>query len=97
MIWSWWLAMAGVGIVAGCVGAWAQQGARVFMKTLAVPVILVLSRLLFPNLYPFKNGPGYVLIDFLIIAVTGLAADYVVGLRLGRHDRGGYRSDSVGH
>lgn len=97
MIWQWWGWMVVVGVVIGSVGAWSVNAARVFMKTLAVPLVLLFTRLALPNIYPAKNAPPYILIDFLIIAVVGFVTDYFVGLKLGRHDRAGYRSDSVGH
>src|SRR5438270_14059010 len=97
MIWPWWGAMCLVGILVGCIGAWTTGGSRVFMKTLAVPLILLVTRLALPNVYPIKNTPLYVFIDFVLIAGTGFIADYYVGLKLGRHGRDGYRTDSVGH
>jgi hypothetical protein len=97
MLWSWWGAMFALGLVVGCVGAWTTRAARVFMKTLAVPLVLLLTRLLFFNVSPIKNTPLYVFIDFVILASSGLLADYLLGLKLGRHDRHGFREDSVGH
>lgn len=97
MLWSWWIAICGVGFCVGCIGAWSRNATRVFMKTLAIPLILGLSRLFWPNLYPIKNSPVYVFIDFVLLAVMALLGDYLVGLKLGRHDRQGYRSESVGH
>lgn len=97
MLWSWWAAMLMAGFVVGCIGAWATDARRVFMKTLAVPLVLVASRLLWPDLYPAKNAPLYVFLDFVILAVAALIGDYLLGLKLGRHGRDGYRSDSVGH
>lgn len=97
MLWLWWSGMAAVGLALGCLGAWSVGAARVFMKTLAVPLTLAASRLLFPRWYPLKNSPFYVLIDYLLIACFGLISDYCLGLYLGRHDRAGFRSDSVGH
>ena len=97
MIWPWWGAMVVVGLIVGCVGAWTQGIKRVFMKTLAVPLVLLLSRLLLPGLYPLKNTPTYLFLDFILIAISALSSDYFLGLKLGRHDRAGYRSDSVGH
>src|SRR5579871_3841453 len=93
LIWPWWGAMFGVGLGVGCLGAWSQNAVRVFMKTLAVPLIVLLSRLALPHLYPIKGSGLYVVIDFVIIAVAALIADYFLGLKLGRHDKRGYRSD----
>jgi hypothetical protein len=96
MLWSWWAIMALIGLTVGAVGAWTTGAARVFMNTLAIPIVLVLTRLAFP----LKASPyylGYLLLDLLIVTVCAFAADYGVGLRLGRNDREGYREDSVGH
>jgi hypothetical protein len=95
--WDWWGAMFVAGLVVGCIGAWTTGAARVFMKTLAVPLLILASRLAFPNVFPVKNTPLYVFLDFLIVAVGALIGDYFLGLKLGRNDRSGYRSDSVGH
>jgi hypothetical protein len=97
MIWPWWGAMFVTGLVVGGIAAWTTHGARVFMKTLAVPLIVLVTRLVWPNLFPIKSTPLYVFLDFLILAVGALVGDYWLGLKLGRHDRGGYRGDSVGH
>jgi hypothetical protein len=97
MIWTWWAGMLITGFVVGAIAAWTMDAARVFMKTLAIPLVLVASRLLWPTLFPIKNTPGYVFIDLLILAMAALVADYAIGLKLGRNDRAGYREDSVGH
>lgn len=97
MIWMWWGGMFITGLVVGAFAAWTTDAARVFMKTLAVPLILLLTRLALPDVFPIKNSPGYAFIDFVIIAVAALIADYSVGLKLGRNDRAGFREDSVGH
>lgn len=97
MIWEWWGVMVITGLVVGAIAAWTTDVARVFMKTLSIPVVLIASRLLWPALYPVKNTPGYVFLDLIILAVTALIADYAVGYKLGRNDRAGYREDSVGH
>ena len=97
MIWAWWGAMALTGLLLGCFGAWSTHAVRVFMKTLAIPLVLLITRLALPQVFPVKSAPLYVFIDLILLAVTAFGADYVVGLALGRHDRSGYRSDSVGH
>lgn len=97
MIWTWWLTMAAVGVIVGCLAAWSSQGLRVLLKTLVVPLVLAASRLLYPAAYPMKNTPPYLLIDLLILAAAAFVGDYLVGLCLGRHGLDGYRSDSVGH
>ncbi|HZP81557.1 MAG TPA: hypothetical protein VFB21_07970 [Chthonomonadaceae bacterium] len=97
LIWPWWGKMFVLGLGVGCLGAWSTGAGRVFMKTLAVPLLLATTRLLWPDLYPIKNTPLYLFIDLLILAVGALIGDYVLGLKLGRHDRSGYREDSVGH
>ncbi len=97
MIWQWWGAMFVTGLVVGCIGAWTTQAARVFMKTLAVPLLLILTRVALPNVYPVKTAPQYWLADFVLIAVGGVIGDYFLGLKLGRNDRAGFRTDSVGH
>lgn len=96
MLWIWWLEMMAVGLVLGCIGAWTTNAARVFMKTLAVPLVLVLTRIAFP----LKGSPYYFLylaVDLFLIASFALLGDYLLGLKLGRHDRAGYREDAVGH
>ena len=97
MIWPWWGAMFVVGLLVGCIGAWATNATRVFMKTLAVPLVLIVTRLAWPNLFPIKSTPLYVFLDLVILAVAAFLGDYFLGLRLGRHGRDGYRTDSVGH
>lgn len=97
MIWMWWSGMFVVGLLIGAIAAWTTDAGRVFMKTLAVPLVLILTRLVWPDVYPIKNAPLYVFLDFLIIAIAALITDYAVGLKLGRNDRAGYRHDSVGH
>lgn len=97
MIWGWWGAMVVLGLILGSFGAWTRQAARVFMKTLAIPLGLVIAHVATPGLYPFKNQPHYLFIDILLIATAALIADYLVGRKLGRHDRAGFREDSVGH
>ncbi len=86
-----------VGLLVGCIAAWTTDGPRVFMKTLAVPLLLLATRLAFPNYLPIRNSALYVFLDFVILAIGALVGDYLLGLKLGRHDRGGYRNDSVGH
>jgi hypothetical protein len=96
MLWTWWLEMVCVGLILGCIGAWTMNAARVFMKTLAVPIALVLTRFFFP----LKGSPyyfAYLCLDLFLIASFGLLGDYLLGLKLGRHDRAGYRDDAVGH
>ncbi len=97
LLWAWWGWMAVLGLGMGLLAALSQGAGRVFMKTLAVPVVIVALRLLLPGLYPAKNSAPYAVLDYAIIAVTGLIGDYLLGLKLGRHDRAGFRSDSVGH
>lgn len=97
MIWHWWGMMGAVGFVVGCVAAWTTNAPRVFMKTLAAPLALAASRLFWPDVYPIKNSPLYVFIDFVILAISAFVGDYLLGLRLGRNGRDGYRHDSVGH
>ncbi len=97
MIWSWWGTMFVVGLAVGCVAAWSTNATRVFMKTLAVPLIILLTRLAWPNVFPIKSTPLYVFADFLLLAIGAFLGDYFLGLKLGRHGRDGYRGDSVGH
>ena len=97
MLWPWWAGMFAVGLIIGAVAAWATGGRRFIMSTLAAPVTVVLSRLLLPDLFPIKNSPLYVFIDLIVIAAAAITTDYLVGLKLGRNDRAGYRGDSVGH
>ncbi len=91
----WWIAMACLGLVIGAVGAWSQDALRVFIKTLGIPAVLLVVRLLFAHDAP----GGYVMIflDLVIIETTAFCSDYIVGLKLGRHGRDGMRNDSVGH
>jgi hypothetical protein len=96
MLWSWWAVMGLMGLILGAVGAWTTGAARVFMKTLAIPIGLVITRLFFP----LKASPyylGYLLLDLLIVTLFAFVGDYWVGLQLGRNDRDGYREDTVGH
>lgn len=97
LIWNWWGAMFMAGLLLGCAGAWSTQAARVFIRTLGGPVLLVLARLAWPNVYPIKNSPLYVFLDFLILATAAAIADYYLGMKLGRNGRDGFRTDSVGH
>ncbi len=97
MIWGWWGGLFTVGLLVGFLGAWSSGGARVFVKTLAIPLILGFTRLAMPNTAPVKNSMGYLFVDFAIMAVAALLGDYALGLKLGRHDRTGHRGDSVGH
>ena len=93
MIWPWWALMAIMGLMLGAFAAWTSGAARVFMQTLAIPAALVVTRLAFPR----KDSPYYLvylLLDLAIVAMTAYAGDYLLGLRLGRNDRGGYRKDS---
>ena len=85
-----------VGLVLGCIGAWTVNAARVFMKTLAVPLAIVVTRYCFP----LRSSPYYVAylcLDLFLVATFALLGDYLLGLRLGRNDRSGYRDDAVGH
>lgn len=86
-----------IGFLTGCLAAWSNDGIRLFMKTLAIPILIVLSRLLFQHFLPVKNSYGYAFIDFVILALMALVGDYFVGMKLGRNDAHGYREDSVGH
>jgi hypothetical protein len=86
-----------LGLAVGGVGAWSTGAGRVFMKTLAVPLIVVLTRVAWPALYPIKNTPLYAFLDFLLLAIGAFLGDYFLGLKLGRHGRDGFRGDSVGH
>ncbi len=97
MIWVWLGSMVLIGFMMGCFTAWSGGGVRVFMKTLAIPVLVVLSRILFYNTLPLKNSLLFAFLDFVILAAMALVGDYVVGLKLGRSDRQGYRDDHVGH
>lgn len=96
MLWSWWALMGLMGLILGAIGAWTTGAGRVFMKTLAIPIGLVVTRLFFP----LKASPyylGYLLLDLAIVTLFAFMGDYWVGLHLGRNDRGGYREDTVGH
>jgi len=96
MLWLWWALMGLMGLTLGAIAAWTTGAARVFMQTLAMPIALVVTRLVFP----LKDSPyylGYLLLDLVIVALAAYAGDYLVGLKLGRSDRGGYRNDGVGH
>jgi hypothetical protein len=96
MLLPWWALMGIMGLVLGGFAAWTTGAARVFMQTLAIPIAIVVTRLAFP----LKDSPyylAYLLLDLTIVAVAAYAGDYIVGLRLGRSDRGGYRNDGVGH
>ena len=95
MLWSWWAAMGLVGLVIGFAAAWSQSAWRVFWKTIAAPVVLLASRLLWPE--TTRNTPLLVFTDFVILSLAALLGDYLLGLRLGRNDRAGYRHDKVGH
>ena len=97
MVWTWWTGMIVAGLLLGCVGAWTQDAARVFMKTLSIPLVLFASRLLPLPDFPQKNAPLTIGIDIFLLAVFALVTDYLLGVRLGRNDRQGYREDSVGH
>ncbi len=91
----WWFCMMLYGFVLGAFAAWTQGGLRVFMKTLGMPLALLLAHILFHRDAP--AGPFAVLADLFILAGAGFCADYLVGLKLGRHGRDGMRGDSVGH
>ncbi len=91
----WWLAMAGIGLAIGAIGAWSQDALRVFIKTLGIPLVLLVIRWIFAQRAP--GGFGMIFLDLLIIEATAFCSDYVVGLLLGRHGRDGMRQDSVGH
>jgi hypothetical protein len=93
----WWLIMLGTGLIVGCIGAWTTQAARVFMKTLATPLSLFVMHLLLPRDFPARSNLWLILLDIVLFASAALLGDYVVGLLLGRHDKAGFRSDSVGH
>ena len=94
-MWIWWGQMALVGLCLGGVAAWSQNALRVFMKTLAIPLVLLVARLLAPA--SVRGGAWYIFADFVIISLSALLADYLLGLKLGRNDREGFRHDSVGH
>ena len=96
-MWHWWAGMLLVGLVLGCMGAWTTNAARVFMKTLAPPVVLVAARFTFARYAPPSNSVGLVFLDFVLIGIAAFAGDYLLGIRLGRHGRDGYRHDNVGH
>lgn len=93
----WWAIMLVAGALVGCIGAWTTQAARVFMKTLAVPLALLGMHLLLPPDFPARANIWLLLLDVLLFAGAALVGDYILGRRLGRHDRAGFRSDSVGH
>ena len=95
MMWMWWGQMLLVGLCLGGVAAWSQNAPRVFMKTLAIPLTLVVARLLAPA--GVRGGAGYIFADFVLLSVAALVGDYLLGLKLGRNDREGFRHDSVGH
>ena len=96
MILSWWALMGLMGLALGAVAAWTTGAARVFMQTLAIPIAIVVTRLAFP-LKASRFFLAYLVLDLAIVAVGAYVGDYLVGLRLGRSDRGGYRNDGVGH
>ena len=95
MMWMWWGQMALAGLCLGGVAAWSQNALRVFMKTLAAPLLLLALRMLAPA--SVKNGAIYIFADFVILSLAALLGDYLVGWKLGRSDREGFRRDSVGH
>jgi len=85
-----------MGFSLGAIAAWTTGAKRVFMHTLAVPIAIVISRVAFP-LKESHWYVAYVVADFAIVYLAAFIGDYLMGLRLGRNDRGGYRNDSVGH
>ena len=89
--------MLGTGLVVGCIGAWTTQAARVFMKTLAMPLMLLVMHLLLPRDFPGPLQSVADVLDIVLFAGAALLGDYVLGLMLGRHDKAGFRSDTVGH
>ena len=96
-MWGWWGVMLLIGFLTGCFTAWSKGAVRLLMKTLSIPVILVLSRVLFYSRLPFQNSFLNAGIDFVLLSSMALTGDYIVGLKLGRVDKHGYRDDSVGH
>ena len=97
MHFTWWTIVLGVGFVVGCIGAWTTNAARVFIKTLGVPIVVVAMRYALPGLAPSWNNYGLLFFDLVLLGIAAFVGDYLLGLKLGRHDRAGYREDSVGH
>ncbi|HLI47972.1 MAG TPA: hypothetical protein VKV18_04680 [Chthonomonas sp.] len=96
MGWEWWFALACTGFVIGGITAWATGGLRVFLYTLAVPIVLLIAHLFFSRYAP----PTYLLwvgLEYLLMIVMACFGDYLFGLKLGRNGPDGYRHDSVGH
>ena len=82
------------GLLIGCLGAWATNGWRLFFTALGTPVLLFCHHLVFT---PTSYSVWHVIRDYILMLVSAYIADYMLGLKLGRNDKAGYRSDSVGH
>lgn len=93
----WWVIIVGVGVLLGGIGAWATGGTRVFLRTLAPPVILIALSLVFTSFAPPLSRFWPLLAGLLTLTVTAFASDYCIGFLLGRHGKDGFRADSVGH
>jgi hypothetical protein len=93
----WYSLVFGTGLLVGGVAAWGGNALRVFMRSLGLPLALIALRLLTPASLHGENAPFRLFIDYMILAASGFLGDYVIGLKLGRHDARGYRDDSVGH
>ena len=85
--------LTGVGL--GAFAAWSQGRMRLFMKTLSVPATMLIIHSVFKSYAPTKIL--MIFLEMVVLATSGFLADYLVGLRLGRHGVDGMRQDSVGH
>lgn len=93
----WWLLIGVIGLVLGGIGAWTTGAVRVFMRTLALPIVLIAVRIAFVRTAPPLSNWGLLFLDFLTLTVSAFVGDYLLGILLGRHGKDGFREDSVGH
>lgn len=96
MEWKWWVALAVMGFLIGCLAAWSTGGFRVFLYTLAVPLTLLCAHLFFGKDAP-PTHLTWVGLEYLLMTLMAFLGDYLLGIKLGRNGPDGYRRDSIGH
>ncbi len=96
-MWQWYSIVFLTGAVLGSIAAWRANATRVFIRTLGLPLALILLRTLLPNTIHGTTSLLPLIGDYALLVVSAILGDYSVGLKLGRHDAKGYRDDAVGH
>lgn len=86
-----------VGLLLGSVASWRGNALRVFIRTMGLPLALVLLYYVVPAQWKRSESSFGLFGSYLVLVSTALVGDYLIGLALKRNDVAGYREDAVGH